>query len=141
MKKFIAMALALMCLAVPAMAEEIDLSSMNLTELLKLHEQLDASIQEQFDCSLDGNSLYQGIYVVGKDIKAGRYLLTSVSKTYFMCHLYEDMPHKEAHDGGQHETIISIGDTLQLKLEDGMVLVVDQGAASVKPVPEAEWAP
>lgn len=141
MKKFIAMALALLCLAVPAIAEEIDLSSMNLTELLKLHEQLDASIQEQFDCSLDSNGLYQGIYVVGKDIKAGRYLLTSVSKTYFMCHLYEDMSHKEAHDGGQHETIIGIGDTLQLKLEDGMVLVVDQGSASVKPVPEAEWAP
>lgn len=141
MKKFIALALALLCLALPAMAEEIDLNSMTLAELLKLHEQLDAAIQEQYDCILDSNGIYQGVYVVGTDIKAGRYLLTSVSKTYFMCHLYEDMEHKTAHDGGQHETITGIGDTLQLKLEEGMILVVDQGAASVKPVSEAEWAP
>lgn len=141
MKKFISMVLALLCLALPAMAEEMDLNNMSLADLLKLHEQLDTAIQEQFDCVLDSDGIYQGVYVVGTDIKAGRYLLTSVSKTYFMCHLYEDMEHKTAHDGGQHETITGIGDTLQLKMEDGMVLVVDQGAASVKLVPEANWAP
>lgn len=81
------------------------------------------------------------LYVVGKDIKAGRYLLTMTTETYFMCHLYEDMIHKEAHDGGQHETLLAVGDTLQLTLEDDMVLVIDQGAVSVKMVPKTEWAP
>lgn len=102
MKKFIALVLALLCLSIPALAEEVDLSSMDLAALLKLHAELDSAIQEKFDCELDANGLYQGIYVVGKDIKAGRYLLTMTTKTYFMCHLYEDMTHKEAHDGGQH---------------------------------------
>ena len=114
---------------------------MDLAALLKLHERLDAAIQEQLDCTLDGNSIYQGIYIVGNDIQAGRYLLTSTSKTYFMCHLYENMEHKEAHSGGQHETLLSIGDTLQLVLEDGMVLVVDQGVSYLTIISEADWAP
>ena len=141
MKKFIALVLTLLCFSIPAFAEEVDLSGMDLAALLKLHEQLDSAIQEKFDCELDANGLYQGIYVVGKDIKAGRYLLTMTTETYFMCHLYEDMTHKEAHDGGQHETLLAVGDTLQLTLEDDMVLVIDQGAVSVKMVPKAEWAP
>ena len=141
MKKFIALVLTLLCFSIPAFAEEVDLSGMDLAALLKLHEQLDSAIQEKFDCELDVNGLYQGIYVVGKDIKAGRYLLTMTTETYFMCHLYEDMIHKEAHDGGQHETLLAVGDTLQLTLEDDMVLVIDQGAVSVKMVPKAEWAP
>ena len=141
MKKFIALVLTLLCFSIPAFAEEVDLSGMDLAALLKLHEQLDSTIQEKFDCELDANGLYQGIYVVGKDIKAGRYLLTMTTETYFMCHLYEDMIHKEAHDGGQHETLLAVGDTLQLTLEDDMVLVIDQGAVSVKMVPKAEWAP
>ena len=141
MKKCIALVLTLLGFAIPAFAEEVDLSGMDLAALLKLHEQLDSAIQEKFDCELDANGLYQGIYVVGKDIKAGRYLLTMTTETYFMCHLYEDMTHKEAHDGGQHETLLAVGDTLQLTLEDDMVLVIDQGAVSVKMVPKAEWAP
>lgn len=141
MKKFIALVLTLLCFSIPAFAEEVDLSGMDLAALLKLHEQLDSAIREKFDCELDANGLYQGIYVVGKDIKAGRYLLTMTTETYFMCHLYEDMTHKEAHDGGQHETLLAVGDTLQLMLEDDMVLVIDQGAVSVKMVPKAEWAP
>ena len=141
MKKFIALVLTLLCFSIPAFAEEVDLSGMDLAALLKLHEQLDSAIQEKFDCELDANGFYQGIYVVGKDIKAGRYLLTMTTETYFMCHLYEDMTHKEAHDGGQHETLLAVGDTLQLTLEDDMVLVIDQGAVSVKMVPKAEWAP
>lgn len=141
MKKFIALVLTLLCFSIPAFAEEVDLSGMDLAALLKLHEQLDSAIQEKFDCELDANGLYQGIYVVGKDIKEGRYLLTMTTETYFMCHLYEDIIHKEAHDGGQHETLLAVGDTLQLTLEDDMVLVIDQGAVSVKMVPKAEWAP
>ena len=141
MKKFIALVLTLLCFSIPAFAEEVDLSGMDLAALLKLHEQLDSAIQEKFDCELDANGLYQGIYVVGKDIKAGRYLLTMTTETYFMCHIYEDMTHKEAHDGGQHETLLAVGDTLPLTLEDDMVLVIDQGAVSVKMVPKAEWAP
>jgi hypothetical protein len=141
MKKFIALLLAMLCLSIPVMAEEIDFSSMDLAALLKLHEQLDAAIREQIDCVLDGNNLYQGIYVVGQDITPGRYLLTSLSKTYFMCHLYEDEAHKAAHDGGQHETLLAVGDTLSIKFEEGMVFVVDQGAASVKAVEDPDWAP
>lgn len=141
MKKILAVLLALLLLSTPVLAEEVDVGSMDLAALLRLHEQLDNIIQEKLDCELDANCLYQGIYVVGEDIKAGRYLLTMTTKTYFMCHLYEDMMHKEAHDGGQHEVLTAVGDTLQLILEDGMVFVIDQGSVSVKEIPKANWAP
>lgn len=141
MKKFIVVLAVMLMVSSIALAEEIDFSGMSLTELLALHEKLDSAIQEQFDCALDASSMYQGVYVVGEDIKAGDYLFTSTSKTYFMCHLYEDMAHKEAHDGGQHETLLQIGDTLSLKLEEGMVLVVDQGVVHVKLIEKPGWAP
>ena len=48
MKKFIALVLALLCLSIPALAEEVDLSSMDLAALLKLHAELDSAIQEKF---------------------------------------------------------------------------------------------
>lgn len=141
MKRFIVVLLAVLLISGSALAEEIDFSGMSLSELLALHEKLDAAIQEEFDCALDPSSMYQGVYVVGKDIEAGNYLFTSISKTFFMCHLYEDVEHKQAHDGGQHETITQIGDTLSLTLEDGMVLVVDQGVAAIKAIEKPEWAP
>lgn len=141
MKRFIALVLTMLLLSVSAIAEEVDISGMDLAALLTLHERLDSSIQEQFDCLLDNNNIYQGVYVVGDDIKSGRYLLTSLDDTYFMCHLYADRAHKEDHDGGQHETLLSIGDTLSIKFEDGMVFVVDQGVASVKSIDDPVWAP
>lgn len=141
MKKFIALLLSILCLSAPVLAEEVNFDDMDLAALLALHEKLDAAIQEQMDCVLDGDNIYQGVYVVGQDIKPGRYLLTSLSKTYFMCHLYQDQEHKAAHDGGQHETLLSIGDTLSIKFEEGMVFVVDQGVVSVKMISDPEWAP
>ncbi len=141
MKRFIIVLLAILVVPGSALAEEISFEGLSLSELLSLHEKLDVTIQEQFECSLDTSCIYQGVYVVGEDIKAGDYLLTSASKIYFMCHLYEDMAHKEAHDGGQHETLLQIGDTLSLKLEDGMVLVVDQGSVHIKMIEKQEWAP
>lgn len=141
MKRILALVVTIMLLSTCAMAEEIDLTGMDLASLLELHAKVDAAISEQMECTLKSDYMYQGVYTVGKDIKAGHYLLTSVDKTYFMCHLYDDAEHKAAHDGGQHETILSVGDTLSLVFEDGMVFVVDQGVVSLKMIEKPSWAP
>ena len=141
MKRILALVVTIMLLSTCAMAEEIDLTGMDLASLLELHKKVDAAISERMECTLNSDYMYQGVYTVGKDIKAGHYLLTSVDKTYFMCHLYDDAEHKAEHDGGQHETILSVGDTLSLVFEDGMVFVVDQGVVSLKMIEKPSWAP
>lgn len=73
MKKFIALLLSILCLSAPVLAEEVNFDGMDLAALLALHEKLDAAIQEQMDCLLDENYIYQGIYAVGKDIVPGYY--------------------------------------------------------------------
>ena len=141
MKRMLVLMLIMVMTASSVLAEEIDFANMDLADLLALHERLDEAIQDAFECELDENNLYQGVYVVGKDIKAGYYLLTSLNKTYFMCHLYENEAHKEKHEGGQHETLLNIGDTLSIHFEDGMVFVVDQGVVAVKESENPQWAP
>lgn len=141
MRKLFILVITVIFISTCAMAEEIDLAGMDLASLLNLHSRLDAAIEEKMECEIDDTFMYQGVYVVGKDVKEGHYLLTSVDKTYFMCHLYEDIDHKDKHEGGQHETILSIGDTLSLTFKDGMVFVVDQGAVSLKTIEKPAWAP
>ena len=146
MKKFISMVLALLCLALPAMAEEIDLSSMDLPTLLKLHEQLDAAIQEQIDCLLDSNNIFQGVYVVGKDIKPGYYLVTCIVDSEdegnfdFFYELYDSEETYTKHNRSMFDRF-NVGDSTQLNLQDGMVLRIVNGTALIQETDKPAWAP
>lgn len=146
MKKFISMVLALLCLVLPAMAEEIDLSGMDLPTLLKLHEQLDAAIQEQVDCLLDSNNIFQGVYVVGKDIKSGYYLVTCVVDSEdegnfdFFYELYDSEETYAKHNRSMFDRF-NVGDSTQLNLQDGMVLRIVNGTALIQETDKPAWAP
>lgn len=146
MKKFISMVLVLLCLALPAMAEEIDLSGMDLPTLLKLHEQLDAAIQEQVDCLLDSNSIFQGVYVVGKDIKPGYYLVTCIVDSEdegnfdFFYELYDSEETYTKHNRSMFDRFNAGGST-QLNLQDGMVLRIVNGTALIQETDKPAWAP
>lgn len=146
MKKFISMVLALLCLALPAVADEIDLSSMDLPTLLKLHEQLDAAIQEQVDCLLDSNNIFQGIYVVGKDIKPGYYLATCIVDSEdegnfdFFYELYDSEEAYTKHNRSMFDRF-NVGDSTQLNLQDGMVLRIVNGTALIQETDKPAWAP
>lgn len=146
MKKFISVVLALLCLALPAMAEEIDLSGMDLPTLLKLHEQLDAAIQEQIDCLLDSNNIFQGVYVVGKDIKSGYYLVTCIIDSEdegnfdFFYELYDSEGTYTKHNRSMFDRF-NVGDSTQLNLQDGMVLRIVNGTALIQETDKPAWAP
>lgn len=146
MKKFISMVLALLCLALPAMAEEIDLSCMDLPTLLKLHEQLDAAIQEQVDCLLDGNNIFQGVYVIGKDIKPGYYLVTCIVDSEdegnfdFFYELYDSEEAYTKHNRSMFDRF-NVGASTQLNLQDGMVLRIVNGTALILETDKPAWAP
>lgn len=146
MKRFISLALVLLCLALPAMAEEIDLSGMDLAALLKLHEQLDAAIQEEIECLVDENVIFQGVYVVGKDIKAGYYLVTCIIDSEnegnfdFFYELYDSEETYSQHNRSMFDRF-NAGTSAQLNLQDGMVLRIVNGTANLKPVEKPVWAP
>ena len=146
MKKFIALALAMLCLALPAMAEEVDLSGMDLAALLSLHEQLDAAIQDQVECLMDENNIFQGVYVVGKDIKSGYYLVTCIIDSEddgdfdFFYELYDSEETYSPHNRSMFDRF-NCGSSTQLRLQDGMVLRIVNGTALIQPTDEPAWAP
>ena len=146
MKKFIALVMALLCLSAPVVAEEIDLSGMDLRSLLALHEQLDSMIEEQLECRLDENSIYQGIYVVGKDILPGYYLFTCIEDRHdegnfdFFYELYESEDAYTKHNRSMFDRF-NVGESVQLDLQDGMVLRIVNGTANVQQVSKPAWAP
>ncbi len=70
MKRITALIAALLLLASTAVAE-IDLSGMTLEEMIELHEQIQLALFEQAKSVV----VPQGIWLVGKDIPAGTYLI------------------------------------------------------------------
>lgn len=146
MKKFIALVLAMLCLSIPTMAEEMDINSMDLNALLALHEQLDALIGDQIQCRLDENSIFQGVYVVGKDILPGYYLFTCIEDRHdegnfdFFYEIYESEGAYDKHDRSMVDRF-NVGESVQLNLEEGMVLRIVNGTANVQQSSKPAWAP
>ena len=146
MKKFIALVLAMLCLSAPVVAEEIDLSGMDLRSMLALHERLDSLIEEQLECRLDENSIYQGVYVVGKDILPGYYLFTCIEDRHdegnfdFFYELYESEETYAKHNRSMFDRF-NVGESVQLDLQDGMVLRIVNGTANVQQASKPAWAP
>lgn len=146
MKRFFALVLVLLCMTVSVHAEGIDVDSMDLAALLELHARIDARIHELMDCASDTNTIYQGVYIVGKDITAGRYLFTCNKETDynydedFAYWLYANEEAYATYDRLNAESI-PFGESLSVTLEDGMVFKVVQGQASVQKLMTPDWAP
>ena len=138
------MAITPVACADTALAPKIDISELTLDELVALHEDVDARIKELTECDVDADVIYVGDYEVGKDIAAGTYRFicnkTSDSGYDFYYYLYADRDAVKdwnpiQRDGGDN------GDVFQLRLEDGMILRVDNGQALVQKAAKASWAP
>ena len=71
MRKLLCLLMAILLIGTVALAESIDLSALSDDELLALKDQLDSVIYER---ELFSSTLFPaGLYVVGEDIKAGKY--------------------------------------------------------------------
>lgn len=77
MKKIVALLLIVMMHVTGSLAEEIDIDSMSLDQLIALDLRIEQKIYEMD--SLSNSVLYPGRYIAGSDIETGEYLFRCVS--------------------------------------------------------------
>lgn len=81
MKKFLGFLLVGALLTTTALAEDIDLTSLSLAELTSLEQRVSAEISSRVPDS--ANLLPEGLYSVGEDLSAGKYLfMVTYVRTY-----------------------------------------------------------
>lgn len=141
MKKLIAFILVITSLSCFAFADEIDLSGMSIEELYELHSSIDSEIQSRLNCTVASDNIGVGMYIVGKDIKSGNYTFTLVDGDFFRYYVYADLDAREELESLDFGYITEIGSTSHASLEDGMVLAIDHGTASIETPAKASWAP
>lgn len=141
MKKVLAFLLVCILFVTPVFAEGMDLSSMSVEELIQLHNQIDEILADKFKCELD--VIYPGTYVVGRDIKEGRYLLNCLrtgSVNYWIITFYENEEEFKNRNSLTKENL-QIGDQVQINLSDGMVIKIGEGLGTISVVEKQPWEP
>lgn len=141
MKKVLVIILVFMIFTSVSFADGIDLSTMTTEELISLHEELDAVLEDRFVCKLD--TIYTGNYIVGKDIKEGSYLFscTKVGKANFwILTTYESKEEYENLNSLAHQNL-RIGDQCQINLTEGLVLEIGDGFGTIQMLEKQSWAP
>lgn len=137
MKKLVSIILFITLFVVPALADEIDLSSMTFDELLTLRAALNSEISMRLEN--ESSNIYSGKYIVGEDIKAGTYVLFADMPSAYYVSIQISWPDKS------HEVVfeqIKINETYYLDLKEGCVLYLDGiQLAHLNAVAIPEWAP
>lgn len=131
MKRLLLLILVLTLAVSNALAADIDLSAMTEEELIELRAQIDELLGDS------GDMIYEGTYVVGTDIKAGRYQLTCLAsslKVYAAVHLFDGNDQDLAYYN------VYIGHSVYLNLEEGMSFELQYGTFRIQPV-SSNWAP
>lgn len=134
MKKFFVVLLLLTTLFTPAVAEELDLDGMSLEELLAMQSSIQQAIEKKISGS--GEILPEGEYVVGEDIKAGKYIFTVISAKFYdqsnelgsRCRV---KVYSEEDKRIQDADRLQVGDLVYLNLSDGMKLSVSYGYGTI----------
>ncbi len=135
---FVLSLLVFLC-AASAVAEEIDISSLTLDELVELQGKITSRVNDLLGAPSD--VMYMGKYVGGVDIKAGRYWLTAlVSESYFDMYLYEDASAMDDYNPSINQ-ILHDGDICEIEIKDGMILLVSKGSAMITPRTKPSWVP
>lgn len=133
MKKFVGLVLALILICSFAVAE-VDLTGMTFDELVELRQKVDAAI-----FASDGwqeVSVPAGIYKIGEDIPAGKWVVTPVKGSTAFIDLGKSIDDNgmEIADGFYNETITSESDSyaaynnvreVTLDLQDGTYIEID----------------
>lgn len=157
MKRVIASILfAVMVLVTPVLAADVDLDSMTADELIELKVEIDKRLIELGV----GNVISPGWYVVGKDIREGRFtfyatedckaLSSDPNTGHVSFVLFED---EESILKFDMEKVVTVGDArfdfienealspFSVTLEEGQCLVIEDGSAIVEEQSSASWAP
>lgn len=134
MKKIICLLVSAMLLATPVCAGEIDLSAYSDDDLLALKAQVDSELTNRGV----GESavLQEGVYVVGKDVKAGTYVFTGLVEMKYDDDMdYQDMAmptelfyyDSEEHYADDYKAgydYVNPGNPIRKTFEDGQVFEV-----------------
>lgn len=135
MKRFIAILIACIMLTttISVHAIEIDLSAMTLEELQELSQALNAEFDTLFNRNL--GRIGSGVYVVGKNVKAGAYNLINITLTGKSSIGYVHLYANEAdHQAGNVFDYFGVknGSFATLSLSEGMVITLRDFTAEVE---------
>lgn len=129
-----------------AEAEEIDLAEYSLDELVALYTSVRAELSSRLEL-IDNDSLIgRGVYIVGTDIKAGRYVLTvyETDTNYAGDRIDNSVSIWSGKEGDSDllmwETDIPVGESFVVSLTDGQTFKV-LGCLCTIAVSNAIWAP
>jgi hypothetical protein len=151
MKKVLALLLGLLLLVVPALAEEMDLAALSLDELVALRDRVDAEISARIPVNKAPFS--SGIFLVGRDIKAGTYMIDWVSLLPADSSMYEhfdgrlyvsEADYEEGTEAfnAYYYALFEREGSWTVSLSDGMVMTIDMtGSATIRSENNAFWAP
>lgn len=143
MKKFliVLVVLLLISVALPVVssADGFDFSSMSLEELLGLKKAVDEEILTRVSQPLA--ALYNGKYVVGNNIRSGRFVLIVTQPVVDGSFDYAEV-FLTTSDGEEESFHLHAGESLILDLVDGTILEVwNVISATLTEVPPASYAP
>lgn len=142
MKKILLLVLSLMLFVVPGLAEDVstDLSTMSVDDLIALRKCVDNELDSRDFFS--ESEIYSGTYVVGKDIKLGSYVIVcaqTMSQYGLEVRLYADEEMWRDSESLSRR-YIDEGESLQIRLDEGMVVALFDGTATIRRT-EPSWAP
>jgi len=139
MRKVLALVLALCFFAIPAMAEEIDLTAMSLDELQALSLRLMSEIESRFP--FDSAPFGSGVFIGGKSIKTGTYTFTCNEVFAGTQHIQFFASEEDFENYLVSELLYAHeGQSFTLCFNEGSVIVITNLSGVISPV-KAPWAP
>ena len=117
MKKIVALLVSLCMLVSPVFAE-VDLSSITDSELLELKEQ----VNEEIATRKCGDLIPVGVYVTGKDIKEGHFVITSTNDSCYYALFNTEEDYEEGNI--ERNGILKTGSDVYIDLSDNVVLEI-----------------
>lgn len=146
MKKLLIVLLVICTLfTVTAYASPVDFESMTTDELIDLRDALNAEIANRI--GNDDTLIYVGRYVVGEDIRAGRYVINFLSKEdsldteYGTVVIYYTEEDDRSMTMNKDVLYFPLGEEGYIELSDGNVVYIKETAASIYSVAKPSWAP
>lgn len=147
MKRFLFVLLVIMLCIPCASAESVDVSAMTTEDLMNLYREIQIELASRIGLS-ETNQIGQGIYAVGKDIKAGTFSFTCLESGE-----YDDGSQRNAlyiyalgEDGiSQGKTLWYLYDTalnaqITLSLSEGTIFEIWNCSGILKEI-EPSWVP
>lgn len=127
MRKLFSFVFALLLFATPVLAEDYSLDEMTMDELVELRRLINVEISERL--AETSAVFYPFDYVVGRDIPAGRYIITGESATRSYGYIYH-IPAGAA-DFSSIE-YLEVGAEYSIQLEEGDTLRIEDCTVTIR---------